>query len=123
MKFTCLIQFFWDYYIIIAAICSILYGFFAPWTFWNKQYRDGYFETFGYAGRVHQFWLNFVGSAAGWACLSVLRKIEIENITLVHIFLIVVGLFGIICHLPVTIIGLIEALKNIVVKIVNKAAE
>jgi hypothetical protein len=123
MKFTCLIQFFWDYYILLAAICSLAYGFFAPQAFWNKDYREGYFKTFGVSGRVHQFWLNFVGSAAGWACLSVLRKVEIENISILHVLLIIIGLIGIIGHLPVTIIGLINALSTIVANVLKKYTE
>jgi len=75
--------------------------------------------------RFHQFWLNFLGSLVGWtACALILPEILQAiiyslrpNVTFSHIFLFFVAFIGMTGFLPVTVIGTIAGLKEIVAKL------
>lgn len=118
------IRLFPDLFIIIAIIWSLLYGFFAEKIFGNKKQREEASEEFGLLGHLHQFWLNFVGVAAGWLSfylfIKIIRDLGVENLTSLHLMLLLIGVIGIVGWLPMTLAGISNALASTVARLIDK---
>lgn len=111
-------------YIWLALGCSLFYGFFAERIFGNKIQREEAEKEFGWLGHIHQFWLNFVGSAVGWFSfylfINVLKDIGLKGISFSYILLLVIGTIGIIGWLPLTLMGVIKSLTDVVKRLIDK---
>lgn len=94
------INFLLGIYVPITIVASLLLALFAERIFLSEQQRKGMSRV----QRVYQFWLNFVGSMAGWFSLyiflTILQRIEVKEISFVHITLLIVGVIGIVGLLP-----------------------
>jgi hypothetical protein len=113
-----------DIFILVALAASMAYGSFAERIFGNKEQRAKADKDFGILGHVHQFWLNFIGSGAGWVSLylfiSFVRTNGIENLSFLHLTLFLVAVLGIIGWLPMTLAGVSNALASAVERLINK---
>ena len=75
--------------------------------------------------KIHQIWFNFSGSIAGWIALWLLiRKIlhcimssSFNTVDISDSMLFLLAFIGITGHLPYTIAGIIESLKELATKI------
>ena len=108
----------------IGLIISILYGFFADKIFWTDKERKENFEgEYGGAKRIHQFWLNFVGSFVGWFCvylfLNILLNIRFSELSVAHVLLFGFGVIGIVGWLPVTLHSVVISLGEILKKFID----
>ena len=119
-----IINFFLNNYFYIGLLCSLFYGIFAERIFGSKKQQEEAKKEFGALGHIHQFWLNFIGSAIGWfsffVFILVLQKIGIENISFSHILLLLIGTLGIIGWLPLTLMGAIQSLATIIKRLIDK---
>jgi hypothetical protein len=111
---------------ILALIASIFYGSYAINIFFAKaKVKDTKGEHFSW--KIHQFWLNFIGSFSGWIILFFLLK-RIEHLPskdyvftfsfqdLISFFICFIGITG---YLPSTIIGIINSFGLIVSKFIE----
>ena len=119
---NCLTSWLLNNYISLAVIFSLLFGFFAEFIFWTKEQRIKLTKI----QHVYQFWLNFVGSIAGWWFLYftiTVFQLGIEKITFIHIISGGFGVIGIVGLLPATLVGIVNAVSVIVEKIIRKALD
>jgi hypothetical protein len=106
---------------IAAFVASLFFGFFAVTIFEVPLPKVKPL----WAWKLHQFWLNFTGSFVGWvalwflgrkviACLVPSCSVEPNAWDVAAFFLAFVGVTG---FLPLTIVGLITGLKELLVKL------
>ena len=76
---------------------------------------------------IHQFWLNFIGSMAGWFCIYLLFKdasiytdgsIDF-NPGKKEFTLFLIGFFGITGYLPQVFVGISKGLQDLALKFMN----
>jgi uncharacterized membrane protein YdcZ (DUF606 family) len=103
------------------VVLSFLFGIFAEFIFWTKDQRKKQTKI----QHVYQFWLNFVGSIAGWLFLyftiAAFQELGIEKITFIHLTFGVLGIIGVVGLLPTTLVGIVNSVSKIVEKIIKKA--
>lgn len=113
-----------DNLLLVGLIMSVLYGFFSDKIFWTEEQRKNNFEgKYGYVRRVQQFWLNFVGSFAGWFSiylfLNILLHIRLSELSIAHVLLFGFGIIGVVGWLPMTLLGVASSLGEIVRKLID----
>lgn len=111
-------------YVAAALVISLFYGGFAERIFWDEEKRKQDHIKHGLAGHLHQFWLNFFGSVAGWLTLYLfimaLQNVKIQNLTFVHLSFLLVGVVGIVGWLPSMLLGVTNAIASAVAKLIDK---
>jgi hypothetical protein len=110
-------------YVVLAVIASIFFGVAAPRLF---EVVTKNWSNFTW---IHQFWLNFSGSIAGWISFWILwrRVLSAESTPTVElgsweIFLALVGFIGVTGFLPMTTVDVIKNLGNWLKGKVNSAS-
>lgn len=72
---------------------------------------------------LHQFWFNFFGSIAGWflilVFLFILNNISLEDLSIYHISIFVIGILGIVGLFP----SLLAQIPNIFQILTKKFTE
>lgn len=135
---------------IIATVTSFLYGVFAIRIFVNRGFRNRTLETKTENGiqkttvteqesetqnitqnlpwLVHQFWLNFLGSAVGWIALNAIKDDVIASmcqtsklgtISVSDVLLFFAAFVGITGHMPAAIVGAVAGIKEIASKLLS----
>lgn len=115
----------WISYIFLAVglLASLLYGWKACDAF-DVSAKDK-----PWAWRVHQFWFNFAGSLFGWAaawfvarkgwqCLAVSCPAQLDWSDAGLIAIAFVGITG---HLPYATAGVLQAIKELALKVAGLA--
>lgn len=94
----------------IGLIASVLSGIFACQIFGVATTGQSL------SWKLHQFWLNFVGSATGWGAALILGSriaYQVSELSAVDFGLALVAFLGITGYLPLATVGLIRAIQNI----------
>lgn len=110
----------------IALAASLCYGYWTPEIFQVKA--TGKWPQ---PPRVHQFWVNFLGSVVGWATLYYLLEMRLRVFDKVpntapgaiDIALLLVAFLGVTGHLPYTLVGIASALDALVGRALGKFAD
>jgi hypothetical protein len=103
--------------LIIGLLFSLYYGFKAAKIFHVETTR------FAPSEKLHQFWLNFLGSALGWLLFGfgVARVLQCVDqcsspVGLWDAVLLFAGFVGVTGHLPMATVGLIQHFVRLVQK-------
>lgn len=104
-------------FVILGLPFSIFYGYSATKIFGIPTTEKG-------SWIFHQFWLNFVGSLAGWFFAYLLAADVQQNIcsfsnyeiTFGRILTFVLAFIGVTGYMPATIVGLVSGVKEIFAK-------
>ena len=125
-----LLEFFLSWPIIVTGIvASLFYGIYAINIFFPKDKVDGT-KNEHLSWKIHQFWLNFLGSALGWTILYyLLKRVDYleklgrndyyYDISFLDIFSVFIAFVGITGFLPMTIVGLINSISTLAQKIIE----
>lgn len=109
--------------LLIGFAASVFYGVYARKIFWNKAQRDENDKENYVFKIIHQFWLNFAGSFAGWFCiylfLNILLHIPLSELSIAHVLLFGFGIIGIVGWLPTTLLGVATSLGEIMRKFLD----
>jgi hypothetical protein len=105
---------------LIGLAFSLFYGLKATEIFLSS----GTYEDQKWSWKFHQFWLNFIGSLTGWISLLVIypgisdciQNNLAYSLKLSDVLLFFLSFIGITGFLPMTIVGLIQGLKDIFAK-------
>jgi hypothetical protein len=103
-------------YCVVAFAMSLFYGLRACEIFTVPT------ENRPRSWRIHQFWLNFLGSAVGWVaawavlqatleCASTPCSLSLSPSAIALFFLAFLGVTG---HLPVTVVGAIGGVSKLI---------
>lgn len=112
--------------IVLGILASLFYGLNAINIFFPKaKVQDTKSEHWSW--KVHQFWLNFLGSLVGWIILYFLLKridfLKGNNCSFVlSIRDFIYGLLafiGITGYLPMTIVGLVNSVTSLAQKVIE----
>ena len=115
---------------VIAIIASLFFGVYAINIFFKKaevpKTKDEHFSW-----KIHQFWLNFVGSLSGWIILYfLLKRVEhlasndyVFTLSFADFISFVLCFIGITGYMPATIVGLINSFGLIVSKFVESISK
>jgi len=104
---------------ILGILSSFFYGIWAARIFSVDETGKKWYW------RLHQFWLNFLGSASGWICLIIISpgiinsiqnnaSLEISKGGIVLFLLAFTGVTG---YLPTAVITVIQGLSIIISKV------
>ncbi len=110
----------------MAIIWSIGYGLFAIRIFFKKDQVDAT-KSAHPSWKIHQFWLNFLGSIVGWIITYfLLSRIEYlwesdysYTISFADVFSFLLAFIGITGFLPMTVVGLVNAVSSLAEKIIE----
>ncbi len=109
-------------YLVIVVGSSSFYGFgcFHIWP--NDDPKPGEHSWFWFA---HQYWLNALGCATGWACVFLLLKKYVDDsgasaFSGGDILVAAVAFLGLIGHLPLMVTGFAVAIREIAKKMLEK---
>jgi hypothetical protein len=106
----------------VALAFSLFYGFKASDIF-DVDHADR-----PWAWKFQQFWLNFVGSAAGWVILwivgqrlsLVIRSPE-QSLNLSDFVLLLIAFIGVTGFLPLSVVSFIQGIRDIAGKVMGAA--
>lgn len=108
-------------YCLVALTASFVYGRYACRIF---EVDD---KAKHWSWHAHQFWFNFLGSTIGWvAAWAVIGSVLScgqgrcsDTISFSSVVLFFLAFLGITGHLPVSLVGLIGSLKELVTKLLS----
>ncbi len=117
-------------YCVAAIVGSVLYGWKACEIFDVSTKKKDSEELQPRSWRIHQFWLNFLGSLVGWvaawallrplvACATGPCALSVSTSTVLLFFLAFIGVTG---HLPWAVVGAIAGSVGGIIEIINKLA-
>jgi hypothetical protein len=102
--------------VVVGIVMSALNTFLVVRTSSAKAQREKYF---------HQLWLNFAGSAAGWAALIFLigrlQSVGAAHVAYIDIVIFVISLLGVVGLLPQMLAGLVNTVGDLARRIAEKA--
>ena len=115
---------------ILAIVASLFFGFYAINIFFAKA-KVSETKNEHFSWKMHQFWLNLVGSLSGWIILYfLLKRVEhlapndyVFTFSFVDFISFVLCFIGITGYMPVTIVGLINSFGLIVSKFVESISK
>lgn len=118
-------------FLVIGTLFSLFYGIRSYFIFslrtLDKKDREAYEKSISL--KVHNFFVNFTGSAIGWICLyllykdlfsSGLKNFDPQKIGLGHLFLVLIAFLGIWGILPLTFWGLASSAKYMAEKALGR---
>ena len=80
------------------------------------------------AWRFHQFWLNFVGSVAGWVMLWIaIQRLRLaidspeQSLKLSDFALLLIAFIGVTGFLPLSVVSFIQGIRDIAAKVMGAA--
>jgi hypothetical protein len=118
------ILFLLSHYFVVGFLFSLFYGIFAEKMFVSKSNRVESTKEFGRWVRIREFWLNFVGAAAGWFSLYLFivgfQEVGAAHVSFNQIILLIMGVIGIVGWLPYTLSGVIQSLAAATKRLIDK---
>jgi cbb3-type cytochrome oxidase subunit 1 len=111
----------------IISITGIAFSFFYGLKATEIFLKSEDYKSKKWPWKFHQFWLNFIGSLTGWISLLVIyprifdciQNNQVYSIRLADILLFFLSFIGITGYLPMTIVGVIQGLKDIFAKVLG----
>jgi hypothetical protein len=107
---------------VVALVFSLFYGWYAFDIFRVDR------RSMRIPERVHQFWLNFLGSIAGWLLLWVaVQRLAFVIASPVHplkvsdFILLLVAFIGVTGFLPLSVVSFIQGIRDIAGRVIAAA--
>ncbi len=100
-------------YWILAGVLSLFYGWKAVDIFFANDAVLPFKKTEKWPRKLHEFWMNFLGSLSGWVGIWILYTTYDSVITVSQIVIALVAFTGMVGRLPTALMIVIYGLQHL----------